>query len=151
MPTYVSAEGLEQLKRELEDRKKVQRREIANKIESAKELGDLSENFEYHEAKEQQAMNESRIGALQDMLKDFIIVQEKLGGSAISLGSSFVVQLNGQEKTFEIVGSSEANPLGGKISNESPLGQAFLGHAVGDVVEVNVPSGVVKYIIKQIK
>ncbi len=151
MPTYVSAQGHEDLKNELENRKRVLRREIAGKIEAAKELGDLSENFEYHEAKEQQAQNESRIGALEDMLKDIAIVQDRTGGNVIALGCTFLVETNGQTKTFALVGSNEANPLEGKISNESPLGNAFLGHAVGDVVEVTVPSGVISYTIKEIK
>ncbi len=150
MPTYVSTQRHEELKQEFENRKKVLRREIAGKIEAAKELGDLSENFEYHEAKEQQAQNESRIGQLEDMLKDIAIVEERRGGSAIALGSRFTARGNGEAKTYEIVGSNEANPLERKISNESPLGQAFLGHAVGDTVEVTTPSGVMHYTIIEI-
>ena len=149
MPTYISAQGLEELKIELKTRK-LERREIAYKIESAKELGDLSENFEYHEAREQQAMNETRIGQIEEMLKDIALVEEKRGGSTISLGSKFIVKMNGTQKTYEMVGSSEANPLDGKISNESPLGQAFIGHGVADVVEVTVPSGVMSYTIIEI-
>ncbi|HBP00312.1 MAG: Transcription elongation factor GreA [Candidatus Uhrbacteria bacterium GW2011_GWF2_41_16] len=151
MPTYISSQGLEDMKKEWENRKMKIRKEIASKIEAAKELGDLSENFEYHEAKEQQALNETRIAQLDDMLKDYVVIEEKRGGLFISLGCTFIVEYNGKQKTFEIVGSNEANPLEGKISNESPLGQAFLGHAVGTFVEVTVPFGVMQYKIIEIK
>jgi len=151
MPTYVSAEGLEKLKNELESRRNTIRKEIADRIFAAKELGDLSENFEYHEAKDSQAMNESRIMELEAMIKDSVIVEQKTGSSTISLGNSFVVETDGKKKTFEIVGSSEADPMSGKISNESPLGQAFLGHGVGEMVEIAVPSGAMKYKIVEIK
>lgn len=150
MSTYVSSQGQEELRQELENRKKLVRREIASKLEAAKELGDISENFEYHEAKEQQAQNETRIGELQQMLKDVVIVEERTGGSTISLGCKFIVERNSEKKTYEIVGSNEANPLEAKISNESPLGQAFLGHAVGDQVEVTTPSGSMRYNILEI-
>jgi len=150
MSTYVSLQGHEELKQEFENRKKVLRREIAGKIEAAKELGDLSENFEYHEAKDQQAQNESRIGQLADMLKDIVIVEERRGGTTIALGGRFSAQGNGETKTYEIVGSNEANPLEQKISNESPLGQAFLGHAVGDTIDVTTPSGIMRYTITEI-
>ncbi|MBU0646159.1 transcription elongation factor GreA [Patescibacteria group bacterium] len=151
MPTYISADGLANLEEEYEKRRKETRREIADRIEQAKELGDLSENFEYHEAKEQQALNEARIMELDSMIKDTVLVEQKTGGSEISLGATFVVELNGVQKTFEMVGSNEANPLEGKISNESPLGQAFLGRGVNDAVEVEVPSGSMTYKIIEIK
>ena len=151
MPTYVSAEGLEKLKAELEDRRNKVRKEIAERIFAAKELGDLSENFEYHEAKDSQALNESRVMELESMIKDSVIVEQKSGGTTISLGNSFVAELDGKKRNFEIVGSNEADPIAGKISNESPLGQAFLGHEVGDKVEIAVPSGSIVYKIVEIK
>jgi transcription elongation factor GreA len=151
MPTYVSTHGHDELKRELVHRKRELRREIASKIEAAKELGDLSENFEYHEAKEQQAQNESRIWQLEDMLKDIVTVETRSGGVAIALGSRFTARNHAQQKkTFEIVGSQEANPMEGKISNESPLGQAFLGCGVDEIVELPVPSGTITYTITEI-
>jgi len=150
MPTYISAAGLEKLKEEIVKRKRETRREIASRIEGAKELGDLSENFEYHEAKEQQALNETRIVDLDSMIKDSVIVEQQSGGSEISLGSTFVVMVNGGEKTYEMVGSSEADPISGKISNESPIGEAFMGHKKGDVVQIEVPSGTVSYTIERI-
>ena len=149
--TYISKEKLVELEAELEHRKKVLRREIAEKISSARELGDLSENFEYHEAKDQQGQNESQIARLDMMIKDAVLVTERTGGIAISIGSTFVVEVDGQKKTFEIVGSSEAHPLEGKISNESPLGNAFLGHGPGEEVEVETQSGKKVYKILEIK
>jgi len=148
--TYLSAEKLEELKEELAQRQKEERRSIADKIEQAKELGDLSENFEYHEAKEQQAQNESRIVELQDMVRNAVIVEEKSGGDSIGIGAKFIVDLNGEEKTYELVGSTEADPLAGKISNETPVGMAFLGKAVGEEVEVDLPSGKVTYKVTKI-
>ena len=150
MPTYISASGLKKLEEEIEKRRRVTRREIADRIEQAKELGDLSENFEYHEAKEQQAMNEMRIAELDGMIKDSVIVEQQSGGSEISLGSTFVVSHDGVEKTYEMVGSSEADPIAGKISNESPLGGAFMGRREGETVEIEIPSGKIVYRILRI-
>ncbi len=149
-PTFVSAEKLEELKVELAQRQKEERRSIAGKIEQAKELGDLSENFEYHEAKEQQAQNESRIVEVRDMIRNAVIVEKKLGGDTIGIGAKFVAELNGEEKNYELVGSAEADPLAGKISNETPVGKAFLGKAVGDDVEVELPSGKIVYKVTKI-
>ncbi len=148
--TYTSAEGLQSMKDELVDRIKVQRLEIANKIYDAKEMGDLSENFAYHEAKEQQAQNETRISNLREMIADAVIIETKSGGR-IGLGSSFTAEVKGVKKDFEIVGESEANPMAGKISNVSPLGSAFMGASKGEIVEVTVPSGVVPYTIVDVK
>jgi transcription elongation factor GreA len=145
MPTYLSEEKLKELKEELDKRKKITRHEIAERISAAKELGDLSENFEYHEAKDAQGANEMKISQLESMIIDAQIVQQKSGGNTIQLGSSFEVEINGDVKTFQIVGASEANPLEGKISNESPIGSMFLGACAGKIVEVEVPSGIVKY------
>lgn len=148
--TYLSAEGLQQLKDELEYRIRTVRGEIAQKISDAKELGDLSENFEYHDAKEQQGQNEMRVVDLQHMISTAVIVESKVGGS-IGLGSSFTVKVSGMEKRFEVVGENEANPMVGKISNVSPLGAAFIGKGVGDKVDVTVPSGVMTYEILAIE
>jgi transcription elongation factor GreA len=151
MPTYISQEGLEQLKDELERRKGPERRRIADKIGSAKELGDLSENFEYHEAKEEQGMNEARVAQLESMIHDCIIVEETRGTETIGLGSTFIVECDGNERTYMLVGSNEANPLIGKISNESPMGAAFIGRRPGDEVRVETPTGQTAYRIKEIK
>lgn len=150
MPTYLSKQGFEELKKELTERKD-NRKDIAEKISSAKELGDISENFEYHEAKEQQALNETRIAQLEEMVKDFVIVEETTGSQRIELGVSFEVQVGKGKKLFQIVGSTEADPTSGKISNESPIGLAFLGKQAGEIVEVKVPSGTVTYKILSIR
>ncbi len=145
MPTYISHEGLEELKKEFTHRSKITRFEIAERIADAKELGDLSENFEYHEAKEQQALNETRIVNLEGMIHDAVLIEKSHGKSEIALGVTFVALFNGKEKTFSIVGSTEADPLSGKISNESPIGLAFYGKKPGDSVEIETPRGNVTY------
>lgn len=150
MPTYLSAEKLAAMKEELQERTKVTRREIAERIAEAKELGDLSENFEYQTAKEEQGFNETRILELDSMIKDAVLIEEKAGASEISIGTSFDVKTGEMTKTFQIVGSNEASPMDGKISNESPIGQAFLGKAVDEQVEITVPSGVITYAILKI-
>jgi transcription elongation factor GreA len=149
-PSYLSSTALAELKQELERRIKILRPEIAQKIGDAKEMGDLSENFAYHEAREQQAMNETRVIDIQDMLLNAVVVDEKKGGQ-IGVGSSFKAKSGKLARSFEIVGESEANPMEGKISNASPLGNAFLGHSVGDVVEVAAPSGKIEYEILSIE
>jgi transcription elongation factor GreA len=141
MPTYLSQTKLDELKKEVEYRQGDGRKDIAGKIEQAKELGDLSENFEYHAAKEEQAQNETRIMEVKAMILDAAIVEEKTGGDNISLGTKFVVDVGGEEKSYEMVGSTEADPLSGKISNESVVGNALVGKKVGEEVEVELPSG----------
>ena len=145
--TYVTPEGLEKLKAELQDLKMNQRRELASRIEAAKALGDLSENAEYHDAKDTLAMVEGRIREIEDMLKNVSVIEDKDGGSTVRIGSTIEIEANGKRRNYTIVGSNEANPVAGFISNESPLGSAFLGHAVGDHVVVETPSGNVKYTI----
>lgn len=141
---YLSPEGLEKLKKELQELKMVRRREVASKIETAKALGDLSENAEYHEAKEELAFIEGRIQEVEQVLKNVAIIE---GGAStvVRVGSSLTVESNGKKKDFKIVGSNEADPIQGLISNESPLGSAFLGHSEGDRVEVTTPSGMQMY------
>ncbi len=151
MPTYISAQGLEDLKSEFEKRKKITRKEIAEKISAAKEMGDLSENFEYHEAKEQQGLNEGRILQLEAMILESVIVEQTSGSKFVTLGVTFVAVANGVERTFQMVGSSEADPMSGKISNDSPIGSAFMDKSVGDEVTIEVPSGEIIYKIKEIK
>ena len=147
---YISPKGLEELKEELQQRKTVLRREIAEKIGQAKELGDLSENFEYHDAKQIQGENETRILQIENMLRNLVVIEKKTGATCVSIGASFTVELNGEEKKFQIVGASEADPLSGKISNESPLGNKFLGACVGDAVEMETPGGTMTYKITSI-
>ncbi len=149
MTQYFSAAGLEKLKSELEERKNKIRPEIALKISEAKELGDLSENAEYIEAKEMQAFNEGRIEELEDLIKNAVIISHDQGG-IVEVGSTVVVTSSKGDHKFTIVGASEASPGQGFISNESPLGNAFLGHKKGDEVEVHIPSGIVKYKILEV-
>lgn len=147
---YLSKEKLEDLKAEFEKRSRQTRREIADIICSAKELGDLSENFEYQDAKEQQALNEARVIQLEEMIHNAVLVEKTSGTDLINLGCTFKVIVYGIEKTFSLVGSTEADPISGKISNESPLGQAFVGHREGDTVLVSVPNGSIEYKIIKI-
>ena len=144
MPQYLSQEGYEQHKQELEDLK-FKRQDIANRLEEAKALGDLSENQEYISAKEAQAFNEGKILELEQLLREAQVIEKNRKYSSVQVGSTVELQGNGKKQTFAIVGSEEADPAQGKISNESPLGKAFLGHKVGETIEVNTPAGQVKY------
>ncbi len=151
MTTYISQTGLDDLRKEYEQRSRETRREIAETISSAKELGDLSENFEYQDAKEQQALNEARIAQLEMMIHNAVIVNQTSGTGVIGLGCTFTAEVNGKEKTFTMVGSTEADPLAAKISNESPIGLALFGHGVGETVSVQTPNGSIEYKITAIK
>lgn len=150
MPIYISKKGLEELQQEHILRTRTTRREIAELISFAKDLGDLSENFEYADAKEQQALNEARIGQLETMMHDVVLVEETSGNDVIGLGCRFTSAVNGVEKIFVMVGSTEADPIQGKISNESPLGMALIGRRLGETIAVTVPSGIIEYKIIQI-
>jgi transcription elongation factor GreA len=141
MVRLITKDGLKKLNDELEDRKIRLRQEIAQAIKEAKEQGDLSENAEYAEAKSQQNENESRISELEMIVKNSQVVEkdEKVKGAQI--GSVVKVKSSGAEMSFTIVGSNEADPANFKISNESPLGKAFMGHSGGDSVSVLTPKG----------
>ena len=147
----ISQEGYDKLKKELADRLNVKRLEIAFRIEAAKELGDLSENAEYAEAKNEQAFNDGRITELTTLLKNVTVVWNNHDKNKISMGSRVLAEVEGQTKEFTIVSFNEANPVEGKISNESPIGVAFLGKKKGDTIAVNTPRGQVVYKIIDIK
>lgn len=151
MGKFVTEEGMKKIKDELENRKITIRQGIANAIKEAKEQGDLSENAEYSEAKHQQAENEARIAELEFMLKDSTVVKYDKSNGGAQLGSKVKVKFDGSEMEFGIVGSNEANPSEMKISNESPMGKAFMGRVKGDKVEVNTPTGKMKYEILDVK
>jgi len=151
MSRIYTAEGLKKLQTELEERKIATRIAIAQAIKEAKEQGDLSENAEYSEAKRQQDENENRIMELEALLRDAVLADTKTKGSEVSMGSKLVVKLGSKELAFEIVGSNEVDPARGKISNESPLGKAFMGQQKGDKVEVQAPAGKIKYEILEVK
>ena len=140
MTNYVTQEGLKKLNKELEERKTKIRREIAQAIKEAKEQGDLSENAEYSEAKRQQRENESQIMKLENIIRTSVIINEKSRKDIVEIGSEIEVESKNKKLTFKIVGSSEADPLAGKISNESPMGKSFLGKKKGESFDVLLPS-----------
>jgi transcription elongation factor GreA len=146
----ISQEGYDKLQEELNLLSVVRRKEIAERIERAKDLGDLSENAEYSEAKDAQALNEGRILELTNTLKNVTVVQHGESHGEVGMGSKVTAKNGEKEKEYTIVSFNEADPLEGKISNESPLGVAFLGKHKGDQVEVDTPKGIVKYKITKI-
>lgn len=149
---YISVEGRKKIKKELEERRTIKRQEIAQRLENAKDLGDLSENAEYAAAKEAQAFNEGRILELEEIVKEAALIRpSRKKQKQVEIGS--VVEVKGVfgKQTFIIVGFHEAEPSQGKISNESPLGQALFGHQVGDIIEVETPKKKVKYKIIRIR
>ncbi|OGY46511.1 MAG: transcription elongation factor GreA [Candidatus Buchananbacteria bacterium RIFCSPLOWO2_01_FULL_46_12] len=138
---YLTKEGLENLKKELETLKKETMPQIIERISRAKELGDLSENAEYQDAKDEQAFIAGRIAEIDEMIHKAEIIKKSSDTETVSLGDTVKVVCDGSEHQYTIVGSNEANPTQGLISNESPLGQAFLGSKVGDKVKVAIPRG----------
>jgi len=147
-------EGLKKLEEELEYLKGEKRKEIAERIKAALAFGDISENSEYDEAKNEQAQNEARIVQLETMLKRAIIIDEdEVDTQTVNLGTRVRIRELKSKDEFEyhIVGSAEADPTDFKISNESPVGRALMGHKIGDVVEVEVPGGKLKYKIIDIR
>lgn len=151
--TIVTKEGLKKLELELEELKTVRRKEVAEKIKVARGFGDLSENSEYDEAKNEQAIVEGRIAELENQLKHVRVLDEnEIGTENVHIGSTVTVHFKGKKTdvTYNIVGSTEADPLGGRISDESPIGKALLGHVEGDVVEAETPGGVVTLTIRKI-
>lgn len=151
MARLITKEGLKKLKDELEDRKTRVRQQIAAAIKEAKEQGDLSENAEYSEAKSQQSENETRVAELEMAIKNSQVVERDSAATGVQIGSSVTVKSGGKEMEFHIVGSNEADPAQMKISNESPLGKAFMGRSKGDEVEVATPRGMIKYKLVDVK
>ena len=148
----LTQEGLEKLEQELEELKSVKRKEIAEKIKVALSFGDLSENSEYDEAKNEQAIMVARIADIEVTLKNVKVIDEsELSNENIHIGSKVEVRVNNPRtgKTdvynYKIVGSNEADPLSGNISDESAVGKALLGHGIGDKIEVEVPAGMMEY------
>ncbi len=142
----MSAAGLKTLQDELDYLKIVRRKELAEEIKEARSHGDLSENAEYDEAKNAQGLAENRINELEQMLKNVKVIDESsLSGDVVSVGTCVKVQEEGEDEAeeFNIVGSTEADPRSGKISDESPMGAAFVGKKVGDTADVALPSGAV--------
>lgn len=150
----LTQEGLIKLEEELDHLKAVKRKEVAERIKVAISYGDISENSEYDDAKNEQAFIEGRVITLEKMLRNAKIIKEdEVDTEAVSIGSTVIlkdIEFNDEVK-YTIVGSAESNPLENKISNESPVGQALLGKSKGTLIEVNVPAGVIKYEILDIK
>ncbi|HQO11368.1 MAG TPA: transcription elongation factor GreA [bacterium] len=146
----ITQEGYDKLQDELNYLSLIKRREIAERIERAKDLGDLSENAEYSEAKDAQALNEGRILEITNILKNVTVVNNEGGHEDVTMGSCVTVKCDGKEKKYTIVSFNEADPINGKISNESPLGVAFLGKKKGATVQVETPRGIVEYKIVKI-
>jgi transcription elongation factor GreA len=146
----ITQDGYNKLKEEYDFLSTVRRKEIAERIERAKELGDLSENAEYSEAKDAQALNEGRIMELSATLKNVTIVNKVSDSEHIVMGSKVTVKIDGKEKEYTIVSFNESDPLNGLISNESPLGLAFIGKRKGESVDVETPRGVMHYKIVKV-
>jgi len=143
---YITKEGLEKFKKEKEELEKIKRPEVVERIKRAKELGDLSENAEYAAAREEQSFMEGRILELRELVNNAVIIENgKKSKGLISVGSKIKVKTGKIEKEFIITGITEADPINGLISNESPLGKSFLGHKKGDTVNVMAPKGEMKY------
>jgi len=153
--TLVTREGLKNLKEELEDLKNIRRKEVAQRLKEAISYGDLSENAEYEEAKNEQAFVEGRILELEHKIKNAKIITEKSATHQmeINVGSTVTVRMLGGDKdnlSFTIVGATEADPFQQKVSNESPIGKALLTKNEGAVIDVNTPGGKVKYVVEKV-
>jgi transcription elongation factor GreA len=148
---YLTQERLDELKVELEELKNTKRQEVAQRLKQAKEYGDLSENSEYAEAREEQASVESRIFELEELMKEAVTIKTGEGGDIVQVGSIVTVKKGDKTMTYTIVGPYEAKPEEGRISDESPLGKAFLKHKVGDVIQIATPGGSVSYEVVEIK
>ncbi|MFN8373489.1 MAG: transcription elongation factor GreA [Anaerolineae bacterium] len=152
-PVYLTPEGREDLQRELDDLINVRRPALAKKLKEAVAEGDLKENANYHDAKEQQAFIEGRIQHLENILRSATIIQNNGTSDEVRVGSEVTIVEEGaaDEETYMIVGAAEANPREGKISQRSPIGAALLGHKKGEKVRVQTPAGEVIFKIKKIR
>ncbi len=150
---FLTHAGLVKLEKELEDSKIIKRKEIAERIRTALDFGDISENSEYDQAKNEQAKLEERISKIESILRNAKLIEdEDISTEIVGIGSKVLVLdvEYDEEMEYTIVGSAEANPYEGKISNESPVGKALLGSKAGDTVDVQVPDGLIKYQIQKI-
>lgn len=142
----ITQEGLDKLQTELKELVEIRRPDVIGRIKSAKELGDLSENAEYSSAKDEQSFIEGRIQELEDVIKHAKVVADGKGdGKTIQIGSNVTVEVEGDRDTFEIVGPAESDPSSGRISTDSPVGQALMGHKERETVKVETPDGDVAY------
>jgi transcription elongation factor GreA len=148
--TLLTQVGLEKLKAELKELKE-RRKTVAERIRIAREYGDLSENSEYDDARNEQSFVEGRVQDLQEMIKNARVVARSAAGDKIEMGSTVTLKLENDSFSYEIVGANESDPLKGKISSESPLGFSLLGKAKGDKVDITTPGGTTSYQIVEVK
>jgi transcription elongation factor GreA len=148
---YLTANGLEELKKEHQELVKKERPEIVARLSSAREMGDLSENAEYTAAREELEFIDGRIDELESLLKQVILISDGHHGQIVDLGSEVAVKFNGKNEIFTVVGEWEADPMEKKISHESPLGKALIGRTIGDEIEVEAPVGKMLYTIVSIR
>jgi len=146
-PSYLSKDGLAKLREELEELRNVRRPEIAARISDAKEHGDLTENAEYEDAKNEQAFVEGRIQSLEALIKNAILIDENHSTDHVQIGSTVEIESTEGRERYTIVGSAEASPRDGRISNESPVGRALIGRRKGEKVVIAVPDGDSTYTI----
>ena len=150
-PTYLTPEGETRLKAELEELTGPRRQELAQRLRAAIQMGDLSENADYHKAKEDQGFLEGRIQEIEAVLRTAVIIEKKQS-DVVTVGSHVTVQeADFDPETYYLVGAKEADPPNGKISNESPIGKALMDHKVGDVVEAETPGGKIKFKILKLE
>ena len=147
---HLTREGLEELKRELDELKTVKLPAAIERVAKAREFGDLAENSEYHNAREDLAMVEGRVEELEELLKRVSVIKNNGARASVGLGCQVTVATNGQTHMFEIVGEWEADPAKKKISAESPLGKALMGKKVGEMAEFEAPIGKILYTVKKI-
>ncbi|MBM3125172.1 MAG: transcription elongation factor GreA [Chloroflexi bacterium] len=151
-PNYLTPEGEARFKAELEELKGKKREEISKRLRAAIQMGDLSENADYHKAKEDQAFLEGRIMELEVILRNSVLIEKKVDSEVVGLGSHVTIQEQGMDpETYHIVGPTEADPRNGKISHESPIGLAIMDKKVGDVTEAQTPGGKIKFKIVRIE
>ena len=148
---YLTQEKIDQLNEEYTELKKQKIPDLAKRIDEARQMGDLSENAEYHAARDDMAWAQSRVKEITAILDNAEVISSGSSGGVVGLGSLVAVAVNGKTFEYTIVGAQEADPLKGRISNESPLGKAFLGAKVGDMVTVEVPAGEQEYEVMDIK
>lgn len=150
MSDFVTAEGLEKIKKELKEIREVKLKDVAKRIKEAKDLGDLSENAEYHEAKNEQSFLYGKAVELEQKIKNAQVIHKHEANNNVEAGSVVEVENEGEKMKFEIVGSDESDPAAGRISIDSPIGAALEGSKKGEVVEVETPGGKTKYKILSI-
>src|SRR5688572_17489332 len=151
-PTYLTPEGETRLKAELEELSGPRRQELAQRLRAAIQMGDLSENADYHKAKEDQSFLEGRIKELDAILRNAVIIEKKGHSGIVGIGSEVTIQEDGSDpETYYLVGTTEADPRHGRISHESPIGRAIMDKKVGDVAEAETPGGKIKFKIIKIE